>query len=54
MKKPEVYISSNGAEYQKLPWPGLQRFRRKSETCPHCGTSLASHSAVGCDLGELL
>lgn len=52
--KPKVYVSSTGAEYEELPWPGLQRFRRKGDYCQICGTSLASHPTIGCDLGELL
>lgn len=53
-KKPTVYVASTGARYTQLPWPGIQRFRREGDFCPHCGTSDASHEAIGCELRELI
>jgi hypothetical protein len=50
----QVYVSSTGAEYEELPWPGLQRFRRKGGWCPNCCVSWPSHPALGCELGELI
>jgi hypothetical protein len=52
--KPQIYVSSTGAEYELLPWDGLQRFRRCGGYCSLCGTSNASHPAIGCDIGELI
>lgn len=53
-QKLATYVSSNGAEYEELPWEGLQRFRRKGGSCELCGTSNASHQAIGCEIGELI
>jgi alkyl hydroperoxide reductase subunit AhpF len=53
-QKLAVYVSGNGARYIELPWPGMNRFRREGDFCPHCGTSDASHEVLGCELRELL
>jgi hypothetical protein len=53
-QKPQIYTSSTGAEYELLPWDGLQRFRRVGGHCNLCGTSNASHPVIGCDIGELI
>lgn len=53
-KKREVQMLANGAEYERLPWKGLNVFRRTGGSCPYCLVSLASHERLGCELMELL
>lgn len=53
-KKREVYTSALGAVYERMPWKGLNIFRRTGGCCPHCLVSLASHHVIGCELLDLL
>jgi hypothetical protein len=53
--KPKTFFTaSNGAKYEKMPWKGLNIFRRVGGCCPHCLVSLASHDKLGCELLDVL
>lgn len=53
-KKRETFTAANGATYERMPWKGLNIFRRTGGCCPHCLVSLASHDKLGCELLDVL
>lgn len=53
-KKRQVNLTATGAKYERMPWDGLNIFRRVGGDCPFCCVSLASHDAIGCELLDVL